>query len=186
MNLNYNKETLINENKVFTRNDFVFFWKPCRGTELDKGCFSQWYMSDFIIDGQTYCCAEQYMMAKKAELFNDNEILKEILKEHSPKRIRDLGRQVKNFDAKTWGEHKTDYVREANIAKFTQKEELREFICATEGKILVEASPFDRIWGIGMSENNKNSVDPSLWRGSNLLGFALMEVRDQILNHRCD
>lgn len=180
--MRYSKEKLIEENKVWSKDDFIFFWKPCQSNKIDKGCFSQWFMSDFIIDGRRYCCAEQYMMAKKAELFHDEEIFKEIINERSPKRIRDLGRMVKNFDPVLWGERKTEFVAEANIAKFTQRQELRDFICSTEGKILVEASPFDRIWGIGLNASNVNSVNPSLWRGLNLLGFTLMEVRDEIIS----
>lgn len=177
----YNRENIVSENGKLTKDDFVFFWRPCKPGKTDKGCFCQWCMSDFIINGQRYCCAEQYMMAKKAELFHDKEILKEILNERSPKRIRELGRLVKNFDVTIWNEHKVDYIRRANFVKFTQNRDLRDFICTTEGKILVEASPFDRIWGIGMGENNVKCFDPALWRGLNLLGFTLMEVRDEIL-----
>lgn len=180
--MKYSREKLIDENKVFTKDDFIFFWSAGKGNKIDKGCLSQWYMSDFIIDGRRYCCAEQFMMAKKAELFKDYETLKEILKATSPKRIKELGRQVRNFEPSRWNAYKTGYVRQANLAKFSQKQELRDFICGTRGKILVEASPYDRIWGIGMYESNKKSVDPSSWLGTNLLGFILMEVRDEIMN----
>ena len=179
--MKYSRQELLSENRVWQRDDFVFFWKPCKDGVLDKGCFSQWYMSPFVIDGLKYNCAEQYMMAMKANLFGDDEICKEIIGETSPKRIRELGRLVRNFDGAVWGEHKAEFVRQANFAKFTQCEELRKFICSTEGKILVEASPFDRIWGIGMGEHNEKCVNPATWRGSNLLGFTLMEVRDRIL-----
>lgn len=182
--MKYNREKLIQENQVWTKVDFVFFWKPSMSDKIDNGCLSQWYMSDFIIEGNTYCCAEQYMMAEKALLFGDNEIFREIVREKSPKRIRQLGRLVKNFDPSIWDQHKTDYVRKANHAKFTQHSKLHDFLCSTKDKILVEASPYDRIWGIGMAESNAKCLNPSLWTGLNLLGFTLMEVRDEILSHQ--
>lgn len=138
-------------------------------------------MSDFIIDGIRYCCAEQYMMAKKAELFGDYETYSLILKTNKPKEIKGLGRKVKNFIPSIWAEHKIKVVFDANFAKFSQNRELREYLCGTEKLILVEASPYDKIWGIGLAEDDPNILEPNLWLGQNLLGFVLMDVRDKII-----
>ena len=174
-------EKIINEKTTFSKKDFVFFWKASKGNKINEGCLSQWYMSDFIIDGRRYCCAEQYMMAKKAELFNDYETYEQILKQKDPRKIKLLGRSVKNFDAIKWGQYKTQFVHEANLAKFTQNQGLRDYICQTFNKILVEASPYDKVWGIGMSKSNLDVVNPLEWKGENLLGFVLMDVREEII-----
>lgn len=167
----------------FKKEDFIFFWKQqkYKNKPIGKGCLSQWYMSDFIIDGIRYCCAEQYMMAKKAELFGDYEIYSQILNTNKPKEIKSLGRKVKNFLPAIWEKHKVKVVFDANFAKFSQNKELREYLCATEKLILVEASPYDTIWGIGLAEDEPYLWEPNLWLGKNLLGFVLMDVRDKII-----
>jgi ribA/ribD-fused uncharacterized protein len=91
-----------------------------------------------------------------------------------------LGRKVANFDGKIWNEHKFEIVRTGNMHKFSQHEELRQFLCNTRYHILVEASPYDNIWGIGLKADDARAQNPNLWRGENLLGFALMEVRDAL------
>ena len=121
------------------------------------------------------------MMAEKARVFNDIEIRKEILLVAHPHDAKKLGRKVKNFDPSIWDQHKFDIVVEGNYHKFSQHENLQEFLLNTNKRVLVEASPRDRIWGIGMSEKNEKANNPNLWRGQNLLGFALMEVRDRLL-----
>lgn len=169
-----------NENQKYD-----FFWKPypsekTSATSLDKYCFSQWYMSDFWSIHKTYCCMEQFMMANKAKLFADNEILEKIYNCNEPKKIFSLGRKVKNFDCDVWDKIKYSIVLNGNYYKFTQNEELRNYILSTGDSILVEASPCDAVWGIKMSEDNKDILNPDNWKGENLLGFALMEVRDEI------
>lgn len=116
----------------FKKEDFIFFWKTkkYKNKPIDKGCLSQWYMSDFIIDGIRYCCAEQYMMAEKAKLFGDYEIYSLILKTDNPKMIKNLGRKVKNFIPSIWDKHKIKVVFDANFAKFSQNKELREYLVA--------------------------------------------------------
>lgn len=161
---------------------FVYFWGHRKGTnKVTKSCFSQWYDSDFTVDGVLYNCAEQFMMAEKAKLFDDKETLAEILETSEQFRIKYLGRQVKNFDEEVWSKEKYKIVVKGNLAKFSQNEEIKDFLLNTGYKVIVEASPYDIIWGIGLSEQDaKETDDPTKWKGENLLGFALMEVRDEL------
>lgn len=163
-------------------NNFIYFWGHHeKGEKVTKACFSQWYPSYFIIDGIRYNCAEQYMMAEKARVFCNEETRKKILQATEPDVIKQLGREVRNFDAEKWDAVSGDVVVRGNIAKFGQNEELRKFLLATENKVLVEASPYDKIWGIGMKQAEAEKAYPHIWKGTNKLGFALMEVRD-VLN----
>ena len=117
-------------------------------------------------------------MAQKAWLFKDYEIFTKILDATDPKEIKALGREVKNFDHKIWSQHKYEIVAKGNRGKFGDNPELKDYLLSTEDKILVEASPYDKIWGIGMKEGTSGIENPINWKGENLLGFALMEVRD--------
>src|SRR6187551_1749647 len=162
--------------------EFLFFWGHTQKNEVmtDKSCFSQWFPSPFRVDGVLYLTAEHWMMAKKAELFNDIEITQQILESETPAIAKELGRKVKNFDNEQWSKACFEIVVEGNINKFSQRDELRKFLLNTGDKVIVEASPGDTIWGIGLSQDNPKAMDPSAWRGKNLLGFALMEVRDYL------
>lgn len=120
------------------------------------------------------------MMASKARLFGDDETLQQILECQDPKTAKALGRKVKDFDEDVWKSNCRQLVTEGNVAKFGQNESLRTFLLGTEDKVLVEASPFDRIWGFGLSVSNEKSKHPSTWLGQNLLGFALMDVREKM------
>lgn len=144
------------------------------------GPFSQWYSFDMSIDGVTYNTAEQYMMAMKAKHFGDEETYKEIMKALNPWDQKALGRQVKNFDANSWNAVSRDHVYKANLAKFTSDHHLRHFILSTGDKEIVEASPTDCIWGIGLAENDPKRFDKTNWRGTNWLGEVLMKVRTEI------
>lgn len=161
--------------------EFVLFWghhgKPDRMT---KACFSQWYPATFKVEGVVYHCAEQFMMAEKARVFEDLETRDKIMQSPSPKEIKALGREVKNFNAEKWAQVAKDIVVKGNLHKFMQNIELCEFLINTGNKILVEASPCDTIWGIGMSERDEGVTNPHNWKGTNHLGFALMEVRDEL------
>ena len=161
---------------------FLFFWghQPNKDGSAGKGCFSQWWESDFEIDGIIYKSAEHFMMAEKARLFNDSESLMRVIDSKHPHEAKKLGRKVKNFNPKNWDEHKFDVVVRGNFAKFSQNDELKKFLIQTNDRVLVEASPVDNIWGIGMATDNENVMNPNLWKGHNLLGYALMEVRDQL------
>jgi ribA/ribD-fused uncharacterized protein len=161
---------------------YVFFWNLDKNN-LSAGCFSQWQKSYFQADGYKYCCAEQYMMGQKALIFNDSESFKKILAANHPKTIKALGREVKNFDGKEWDRVKYKVVLNGNFYKFTQNKEMRGILISTGNKILVEASPFDKIWGVGLDESNEKIYNPNYWKGENLLGFALMEVRDVLRNN---
>lgn len=175
------KYTLQNTIEKFQRNeklDFLFFWGHTVKDEITKACFSQWFPCEFTENGFVYKTAEHYMMANKAKLFHDNEILDKILKSETPNEAKSFGRKVKNFDPGVWDNHKYEIVKQANMLKFSQNQEFNDFLLSTEQKIIVEASPYDTIWGIGMLETDKNIHNPLLWNCENLLGFALMEVRD--------
>lgn len=165
-----------------TRVKYLFFWghtQKSQGT-IDKSCFSQWYPATFSERDTTYLTAEHYMMAKKAELFGDLSICDEILKVSHPKQAKELGRKVRSFDGAVWDENKIPIVQQANLLKFSQHPELREFLLGTGDRIIVEASPYDRVWGIGMAGDHPHAEQPERWRGENLLGFALMAVRVQL------
>ena len=123
---------------------------------------------------------EQYMMAEKARIFGDEEIARQIMDETMQDKIKGLGRKVKNFDENIWNEVKYHIVLTGNYYKFSQNKQLRQVLLSTGESILVEASPLDMIWGIGIDANNENAYHPEKWNGSNLLGFALTEVREEI------
>lgn len=160
--------------------DYLFFWghQPSRDGSIIKTCMSQWWPSEFSEKGIVYKTAEHYMMAQKALLFDDREVFERILQKESPKDVKDLGRQIRNFDPEIWDSRKFQLVKQGNWLKFSQNEALKHFLIQTKNKVLVEASPVDTIWGIGLAEDNAKSLNPKEWRGENLLGFALMEVRD--------
>ena len=151
-----------------TNKGFEFFW---------SGTFSQWKSCKFYENGIMFTSAEQYMMYHKAILFGDVRIAKEILAINHPKEIKALGRKVKNFDEKIWNQNKYEIVKKGNILKFSQNPRLKKELLNTGDSILVEASPFDDIWGIKMGEFDPNRFDPLNWKGQNLLGFGLTEVR---------
>lgn len=162
--------------------EFLFFWghQPSKDGSIIKTCMSQWWPADFEEGGITYKTAEHYMMAGKAKLFNDMDVFEKILSKTSPKDVKDLGRQIRNFDVTAWDEQKYRIVEQGNYLKFSQNQNLKQFLIQTGNKVLVEASPVDPVWGIGLAEDNPAAHEPSSWKGENLLGFALMEVRDKL------
>lgn len=162
--------------------EYVFFWgHQSKPGKVTKACFSQWFPCNFEVDGIAYNCAEQYMMAEKARVFEDEETRAKILKAADPKVIKALGREVKNFTVEKWAPVSIDIVVKGNMHKFAQNIELYQFLQSTGHKVLVEASPYDTIWGIGMQESDEGIFNPHNWKGYNQLGFALMEVRDALL-----
>ena len=176
--MKYSIGQLIEQNAQ-TNLEYIFFWKPNPNT-IDKFCLGQWQPSKFEVDIHDYVCAEQYMMAEKARLFEDQEIEKQIMQISSPGEMQVLGKKVKNFDQAIWDKVKYSIVLNANYYKFSQNKKMRDYLLATESSVLVEASPMDKIWGIGLAEEHPNVHNPAAWRGKNLLGFALMEVRDEL------
>lgn len=181
---NYNLDWLIQQNLANKRPKYIFFWghQPNKDGRIGSSCFSQWWPVEFESGNVFYKSAEHWMMAKKAELFKDQEIRDLILKSDSPAEARKLGRNVKNFDQSEWEKHRFYLVVEGNLHKFQQNESIKQCLIQTKDRILVEASPVDDIWGIGLSKDHPNIENPSNWKGLNLLGFALMEVRDILLN----
>ena len=118
------------------------------------------------------------MMAGKARLFGDDEVMAQIMTAEHPREYKKLGRKVRNFNQKLWDENKAKIVLEGTLAKFSQNLELKEILLNTGDAVLVEASPYDHIWGIKMCEGEPGIENPNNWRGENLLGFILMEARD--------
>lgn len=159
------------------RLEFLFFWGH---RTPGRGYLSQWWPSPFTVGGVEYATAEHYMMAEKARLFGDAETAAAVVGATHPRRAKDLGRRVRDFDEGTWREHRVSIVTRGNEAKFAQNGELRDFLLGTGSRVLVEASPLDRIWGIGLAAEDEHAEFPSRWRGLNLLGFALMEARARL------
>lgn len=164
--------------------DYLFFWGHTHGPDEVAGpwCLSQWAPCSFESDGIAYATAEHYMMAGKARLFHDDEMLEQILQASSPKEAKALGRKVRGFVKETWDSHAFDIVVAGNVAKFDASDELRAFLLSTENQVLVEAAPRDLIWGIGLGRDNPKARHPDTWRGRNLLGFALMKARSILAN----
>jgi len=161
---------------------YLAFWghQPLPNGQIGKGCLSQWWPATFTVGGETYASAEHYMMAAKALLSGDTEMAHRIRKAAHPRAAKALGREVRGFDEQLWEQKRFDVVVTGNLAKFSQHPELRDFLLTTGGRVLVEASPLDQIWGIGLAADHEHATSPEHWRGLNLLGFALMEVRHQL------
>lgn len=179
----YNLEELQKAYSTGERFKFLFFWghTPDEDGRIGAPCLSQWWQCRFQAEGMEYSCAEQYMMAEKARLFGDKEMLQKIMESSHPKEMKAWGRAVRGFDKEVWDSSCYEIVKKGNQAKFSQNPELLSFLTGTGKRILVEASPRDRIWGIGMGKSNPDAENPLKWKGRNLLGFALTEVRDQFL-----
>ena len=151
----------------------MFFW---------DGIYSQWYPSKFKDNtGKVFSCAEQYMMYHKAKMFKDNEIAKKIMSTTSPKEQKALGRKVKNFNEGVWNGVAKQIVYSGNRFKFTQNKRLLDQLLQSAPKTLVEASPYDKIWGIGLAEDDKRAQDRSTWQGKNWLGEVLTNLRNDLL-----
>ena len=162
---------------------YIFFWSQKEKSDtVTKAYFSQWYHSPFTYEGILFQTAEHFMMAEKAKLFNDEKVYLEIIQSTEPGKAKHLGRTIENFNEELWKQHRFDIVKKANILKFNQNPELKEFLLTTSNRVLVEASPRDKIWGIGLDENDINIENPYHWKGLNLLGFALMAARKELKN----
>lgn len=161
---------------------FVFFWGPHK----QDGYLSNWYPAKFhephTLNGVPleFNSVEQYMMWRKASLFNDAAVAKKVLEAKTPKECKNLGRKVEGFVLDVWYNNRMDIVRRACFLKFSQNPELQQQLLGTGDAILAEASPFDRIWGIGLSKHQAKHMPPQNWIGQNLLGQILMEVRQEL------
>ncbi len=153
---------------------FVFFWESFSP-------FSQWHVKPFIVDGITFNTAEKWMMYQKALLFNDNNTANKILKTNSAKTQKSLGREVVGFKDSVWKENRERIVYEGNFHKFTQNKDILKMLLNTKGKTIVEASPSDQIWGIGLHKTDSRALNKSTWKGLNLLGYILTKLRDDLI-----
>ncbi|HEY2792764.1 MAG TPA: NADAR family protein [Micromonosporaceae bacterium] len=161
---------------------YLLFWghRPESDGTVGSGCLSQWWPSPFVVDGTRYATAEHYMMVGKARLFGDDAVAARMLDAPHPHAVKALGRQVRDFDQATWDAHCFDLVVAGSTAKFGQHPDLGRYLLGTGSRILVEASPMDRLWGIGMVAVDPRAHDPAQWLGPNLLGFALMQARARL------
>lgn len=164
------------------RPKYLCFWghQPERDGSVGKGCLSQWFPAPFTVEGERFATAEHFMMAEKARLFGDEASRTAVLVAPSPAAAKALGRGVRHFDEARWNAARFEIVVRGNVAKFGQNPVLRDFLLGTGERVLVEASPPDRVWGIGMGVDHPDVLQPRQWRGLNLLGFALMAARDQL------
>lgn len=184
------RQTTIDSNELF-----LFFW-------ITKSPFSQWHKSKFTatsflvgnketrekaiqnlfpLDVQEYSSAEQFMMYHKAMIFLDREIALQIMKTDDVRKIKELGRQVKNYDENVWQYFRSDVVYTGNKAKFTQNDKLKQALFATKGATLVEAAPNDNIWGIGLADDDPRALKRESWLGKNLLGEILTRIRVELM-----
>jgi len=158
---------------------YLFFWghQPHQGGSVGSGCLSQWWPAQFTVEGRRFPTAEHYIVWRKATLFDDHETAEQISDVAHPHQAKTLGRQVHGFDQRTWEQLRFEVVVAGSVAKFSHHDDLRAYLLGTANRVLVEASPTDRIWGIGLTADDPRATDPITWRGHNLLGFALMHAR---------
>ncbi|MDT7581096.1 MAG: hypothetical protein QOK35_2360 [Pseudonocardiales bacterium] len=164
------------------RPDLLFFWghRPRRDGSLGPSCLSQWWPVEVEVGGQRFASAEHWMMWNKARMFDDHDAARRVLEAATPAEAKKLGAQVRGFDPDAWEAERFAIVVAGNRAKFGQHPDLAGFLRETAPRVLVEASPVDRIWGIGLAADDVRASDPACWQGLNLLGFALMQVRDEL------
>ncbi len=180
--ITYNRNWLIQKYSDPADIPFLFFWghQSSKDGSVTKSCFSQWWVAPFEVAGFTYLTAEHWMMCGKARLFGDGASFQNILSADTPAEAKKGGRFVHPFDPLRWDKYKFELVVSGNIYKFSQHPDLKDFLLSTGDHVLVEASPGDPVWGIGLSDSNPKARNPNQWQGENLLGFALMEVRDKL------
>lgn len=160
-------------NPKLTANKFVFFWGA-------TSPFSNWHPSTFTANEIIFNDSEQYMMYQKAILFGDFDVAEKILLAKSPRESKSLGRLVKNFDEDVWVKHRVEIMISGCRCKFSQNPALKDALLSTGDGIMVEASPFDTVWGVGLAESDGRIFDQTKWRGLNLLGKALEVVRKEL------
>lgn len=148
--------------------------------EEENGYLSNWYLSDFVVDEVPFTSMEQFMMYRKADCFGDADIAVQIMNTKNVAHIKELGRRVSGYNENYWNGIRQIVVYQGLCAKFSQNEELRKRLKATENAILAECAVKDRIWGIGLSMNDPDRLNQNQWKGENLLGYTLMMVRDQV------
>ncbi|MFJ7234877.1 NADAR family protein [Streptomyces tendae] len=176
------REALLARVRAGARIKYLCFWghRPRPDGSIGPGCLSQWWPSPFTADGVQYATAEHWMMAGKARLFADAEAERRVLAAAHPAGAKKAGRLVRGFDEAVWERERFRIVVEGSVHKFASDSALRAFLLGTGGRVLVEASPVDRVWGIGLAADDEAAQDPERWRGPNLLGFALMAARERL------
>ncbi|MFJ2605871.1 NADAR family protein [Streptomyces sp. NPDC087425] len=176
------QEALIAAVRAGARIKYLHFWghSPRTDGRIGPSCLSQWWPSPFTVSGVEYATAEHWMMAAKARLFADPEAERRVLAAAHPAEAKKAGRLVRGFDDAVWARERYGIVVEGNVHKFAADEEVRAFLVNTGERVLVEASPVDRVWGIGLAADDAAAREPERWRGPNLLGFALMEARGRL------
>ncbi|MFJ5062631.1 NADAR family protein [Streptomyces nigra] len=175
-------DVLKQEVRTGARVKYLHFWghRPLPDGRVGASCLSQWWPSPFTVDGVRYATAEHWMMAGKARLFRDAEAERLALAAEHPAEAKKAGRLVRGFDDAVWARERFRIVVEGSVHKFAAHPELRGFLLGTGERVLVEASPLDRVWGIGLAATDQGAGDPERWKGPNLLGFALMEARERL------
>ncbi|QES44140.1 DUF1768 domain-containing protein [Streptomyces venezuelae] len=175
-------EALVGAVRAGEKVKYLHFWghTPRRDGTLGASCLSQWWPSPFTVDGVEYATAEHWMMAAKARLFGDADAERAVLAARTPAEAKKAGRLVRDFDDAIWVRERFGIVVAGSTHKFASDPALRDFLVATGQRVLVEASPLDRIWGIGLAADDPRAEAPEKWRGPNLLGFALMEARERV------
>lgn len=147
----------------------------------ENGYMSNWWLCNFTIDGVSFNSVEQYMMWSKAKTFNDEVIASKIMQTSAMADIKRLGREVHNYDEKVWGSIREEVVYRGVLAKFSQNEDLKsKLLSFDKDSIFCECSPYDRIWGIGLSASNPSSNNQNEWRGRNLLGKCIGRARKEL------
>lgn len=161
---------------------YLTFWNPRPPPDgsVGPGCLSQWWPARVRLDGHSFATAEHVMMWRKARVCGDGATARRILSTSDPETAKALGRAVTPYDRAGWERERFGAVVAANLAKFGQHEGLRAFLLGTGDAVLVEASPVDLVWGVGLDGDDPRVTDPAQWRGRNLLGFALMQVRGSL------
>ncbi|MFJ9341581.1 NADAR family protein [Streptomyces sp. NPDC101733] len=175
-------EALIGQVNRGERVKYLPFWghRPKADGTLGPSCMSQWWPSAFTVGDDHYATAEHWMMAGKARLFGDPEAERAALEARSPAQAKRAGRLVRGFRDEVWERERFALVVEGSVHKFGSDPALRSYLLGTGSRVLVEASPLDRIWGIGLAADDERALDPARWQGLNLLGFALMEARERL------
>ncbi|MDT0390583.1 NADAR family protein [Streptomyces dubilierae] len=176
------REALIRAVRAGAGIKYLHFWghRPRPDGRIGPSCLSQWWPSPFTVDGVQYATAEHWMMAGKARLFEDAAAERAVLAAGHPAEAKKAGRLVRGFDEAVWARERFRIVVEGSVHKFGAHPELQGFLLGTGDRVLVEASPVDRVWGIGLAADDEAAMDPERWRGPNLLGFALMAARERL------
>ncbi|WP_079174805.1 NADAR family protein [Streptomyces malaysiense] len=175
-------QALVSEVRAGSRIKYLHFWghRPRPDGSIGASCLSQWWPSPFVVADRRYATAEHWMMAAKARLFGDAEAERHVLAAAHPAQAKKAGRLVRGFDEAIWERERFRIVVEGSVHKFAADPALGAFLLKTGERVLVEASPVDRVWGIGLAADDEAASDPERWQGLNLLGFALMEARAEL------